>query len=344
MRFKALQCLTQFSRTPKILWAIIASALLTTPSYALEHKQFCIYDPVGSNGPSMTFLADLVPKGISWGLDIELKAYTDEKVASNDFKAGQCDVVFLTGILTRQYVPFGSTLNAIGGIVSDEGVNRILKAIANPKAGKLLTQGNYEIVGSFPVGGVYVFVNDRNIDTLEEFSGKKVSILNDDPQIMKLAQMAGASPVGTSLATFSGQFNNGNIDLLPMVPIGYNVFELYHGLGENGGIIDEKLLYGMMQLVSHRDRFQEDFGQQMREYILSRLNDIHKLARDAKAEIPSHYWIKTSPKTKAEFNKFKREIRLAMREEGVHHPKALKLLWKVRCSEDPTNPECAAPE
>lgn len=328
----------------RVLLVSLAVVSIASTAHALEKKSFCIYDPVGSNGPSMTFLADLVPKAITWGLDVSLKPYTDEKVASNDFKAGMCDVVFLTGILTRQYVPFGSTLNAIGGIVSDEGVNRVLKAITHPKAGALLSNGNYEIVGSFPVGGVYVFVNDRNIDTLEEFSGKKVSILNDDPQILKFAQMAGASPVGTSLATFAGQFNNGNIDLLPMVPIGYNVFELYHGLGKEGGIIDEKLLYGMMQLVSHRDRFSDEFGQTMREYILSRLNDIHKLAHDAKAEIPAHYWIKTTDKTRAELDKFKREIRLAMREEGVHHPKALKLLWKIRCSEDPSHSECAQSE
>lgn len=292
----------------------------------------------------MTLLGDIIPKAVSWGLNVELKAYTDEKVASNDFKAGQCDVVFLTGILTSDYVPFGSTLNAIGGIISEQGVNRVMKAITNPKAGKLLTNGNYEIVGSFPVGAVYVFVNDRRIDTIEEFGGKKISVLNNDPQILKLAQMAAASPVGTSLATFSGQFNNGNIDLLPMVPIGYNVFELYHGLGENGGIIDEKLLYGMMQLVSHRDRFSYDFGQKMREYFLTRLNDIHKLARDAKAEIPSKYWIKTNTETKAKFDKFKQEIRIAMRDAGIHHPKALRLLWKVRCSERPTDKECAEPE
>lgn len=331
------------------LLALIPIALLSlflpiSKAFALEDKTFCIYDPVGKNGPSMTFLADLVPKGITWGLNIEMKAYTDEKVASSDFKAGQCDVVFLTGILTRHYVPFGSTLNAVGGIISEEGINRVLKSLTHPKAGELLSHGNYEIVGSFPVGGVYVFVNDRNIDTVEEFSGKKVSILNDDPQIMKFAQMAGASPVGTSLATFSGQFNNGNIDLLPMVPIGYNVFELYHGLGDKGGIIDEKLFYGMMQLVSHKDRFSPDFGQKVRDYILSRVNDVHKLQRDSKAEIPSHYWIKTNEPTKAAFKKFKQDIRLALRDEGVHHPKALRLLWKIRCSEDPTNPECITPE
>jgi len=82
----------------------------------------------------------------------------------------------------------------------------------------------------------------------------------------------------------------------------------------------------------------------MRDYILSKLVDIHKLARDSKAEIPAHYWIKTSPETKNTLDKFKREIRLALRDEGIHDSKALKLLWKIRCSEDPSRSECSAPE
>lgn len=322
----------------------LALVMASSSAFALEKKKFCMYDPVGANGPAMTFFSDLKAKGIGWGMDIELQAYTDEKVASNDFKAGVCDVVFLTAILSRPYVPFGGTLDAIGGIVSEEGLNRVLKAITNPKAGKLLTNGNYEVVGTLPVGSVYLFVNDRNIDSVPDFSGKKISVLNEDPQSLKFANLAGASPVGTSLATFSGQFNNGNIDILPMVALGYNVFELYHGLGEKGGIIDEKLLYGMMQLVSHKDRFNDDFGQTMREYILGRLPDIHKMVKDAEAEIPAKYWIKTNPETKAAIEKFKKDIRLALRDEGVHDKKALKLLWKIRCSEDATRAECSAPE
>jgi hypothetical protein len=100
----------------------------------------------------------------------------------------------------------------------------------------------------------------------------------------------------------------------------------------------------MMQLISHRDRFGDDFGQQMREYILSRLADIHKLAQDSHAEIPAKYWIETTPETKAAFDKFKLDIRLALRDEGVLDKRALKLLWKIRCSEDATRAECAAPE
>ncbi len=328
----------------RIFLALLTVAISSTASAALEKKKFCMYDPVGKNGPAMTFFVDLKAKAIPWGYDIDLHAYTDEKVASSDFKAGQCDGVFLTAILSSPYVPFGGTLDAIGGINNEKQLGIVLKALTNPKVGAMLTNGNYEMVGTLPVGSVYLFVNDRKIDSVEDFSGKKISVLNEDPQSMKLANLVGASPVGTSLTTFSGQFNNGNIDILPMVALGYNVFELYHGLGDKGGIIDEKLLYGMMQLITHKDRFDGEFGQKMREYILTRIPDINKMVKDAEEEIPSKYWIKTDAKTKDEITKFKREIRMALKAEGVHDAKALKMLWKIRCSANPENAECSTPE
>lgn len=325
----------------RFLISLMLVAVSSTAA-ALEKKKFCLYDPVGKNGPAISFFSDLTAKGIGWGIDIEIVAYTDEKVASNDFKAGLCDVVFLTAILSRPYVPFGGTLDALGGIIDEEGLARVLKTLTNPQLAPFLTNGNYEVVGTLPVGAVYLFVNDRNIDTVAEFSGKKVSVLNEDPQSHKFADMAGASPVGTSLATFSGQFNNGNIDILPMVALGYNVFELYHGLGEKGGIIQEKLLYGMMQMISHKDRFSDTFGQEMREYILNRLPDINKMVVDAETEIPAKYWIKVNDETKASLEKFRGDIRRSLRDEGVLDPKALGLLWKIRCSVDPSRSECAA--
>jgi len=318
--------------------------LLSTASFALEKKTICTWDPVGKNGPVMTFYSDLKPKAISWGLDLDFIAYTDEKVAANDFKAGVCDGAHLTAILSRQFVPFAGTLDAIGGITSDEGLGKILATLANPKAEKIMTNGAYEAVAAWPVGSMFAFVNDKNINTVADFSGKKISVLNEDPQTHKLANMAGASPVGTSLATFSGQFNNGNIDILFMPALAYNTFELYHGLGDKGGILDYKLYYGMLQTITRKDSFPADFGNKMRKYVVGRLKDINKLVSDAEKEIPAKYWIKTSDETKSELVKFSREIRLALKAEGKMDPKALKLLWAIRCKENAAASECATPE
>lgn len=330
--------------TPQKIFFAVLILLYSTVSSALEKKSICTWDPVGKNGPVMTFYSDLKPKAIAWGLDIDFIAYTDEKVAANDFKAGVCDGVLVTAILGRQFVPFAGTLDAIGGITTDEGLGKILATLANPKAGKLMVNGPYETVASFPVGTLFAFVNDRNIDTVAEFSGKKISVLNEDPQTHKLSDMAGASPVGTSLATFSGQFNNGNIDILFMPALAYNTFELYHGLGEKGGILDYRLFYGMLQTITKKDQWPEDFGNKMRKYVVSRLGYINKMVKDAEDEIPAKYWIQTSDKTKAELKKFSRDIRLALKEEGKMDPKALKLLWKIRCAGDPSASECATPE
>jgi hypothetical protein len=311
---------------------------------AIESKKICTWDPVGKNGPVMEFYSGLKPKAISWGLDIELVAYTDEKVAANDFKAGICEAVHLSAILSRQFVPFAGTLDAIGGIVSDEGLAKVIATMASPNAGKILSHGPYEAVASFPVGAMFTFVSDKNINSVAKFSGKKISVLNEDPQAHKLSNLVGASPVGTSLATFSGQFNNGNIDILFMPALAYNTFELYHGLGDKGGILDHRMYYGMLQTITKKAEFPEDFGQKMRSYVISRLKDINKLVADAEAEIPSKYWIKTSDQTKAELIKLSRDVRLALKAEGTMDPKALRLLWKIRCSDNPTASECATPE
>jgi hypothetical protein len=330
--------------TPQKIFFAVLILLYSTVSLALEKKSICTWDPVGKNGPVMTFYSDLKPKAIAWGLDIEFIAYTDEKVAANDFKAGVCDGVLVTAILGRQFVPFAGTLDAIGGITTDEGLGKILATLANPKAGKLMVNGPYETVATFPVGTLFAFVNDRNIDTVAEFSGKKISVLNEDPQTLKLAEMAGASPVGTSLATFSGQFNNGNIDILFMPALAYNTFELYNGLGDKGGILDYRLFYGMLQTITKKAEWPADFGDKMRKYVVQRLSYINKMVKDAEDEIPAKYWIPTSDETKAELKKFSRDIRLALKEEGKMDPKALKLLWKIRCAGDPSQSECSTPE
>ena len=79
-------------------------------------------------------------------------------------------------------------------------------------------------------------------------------------------------------------------------------------------------------------------------YVVSRLSEIHKMVKDAEQEIPGKYWIKTDEKTQMEFDTFSRDIRLALKSENTFDSKALRILWKIRCSEDPGRAECGTPE
>lgn len=325
-----------------ILFCLVA--ILATPLQAIERRTFCVWDPVGRNGPVMSFYSDVIPKAQAWGVSIRFEAYTDEKVAAAEFKAGKCEAVLLSAIMSRQFVKFGGTMDAIGAINSEKGLELALATLARPRAGKLMTQGKYEVIATFPVGSMYAFVRDRSINSIEGFAGKRISVLNNDPQAMKFAKLAGATPVGTTLSTFAAQFNNGNIDILLMPALAYNTFELYHGLGEKGGIIDYRMYYGMLQTIARKDMFPDDFGYNMRKYILSRLQAIYKMVRDAEEEIPSKYWIDISQFTKDDIDHFSKRVRVALKDDNVNHPTALKLLWKIRCRLDRSRGECARPE
>lgn len=342
----------------KVYNVLIALVLIlaSTSAYSLEKKTFCIWDPVGRNGPVMSFYSDLIPKAQSWGLSIRFVAYTDEKVAASEFKAGRCEAVLLSAILSRQFVKFGGTMDAIGAITSQKGLELALGTLARPRAGKLMTQGNYEVVATFPVGSMFAFVNDRSIESIDDFAGKKLAILNGDPQAKKFADLAGASPFNVSLTTFAGQFNNGNVDILLMPALAYNTFELYNGLGDKGGIIDYRLYYGMLQTIAKRDQFPEvcsrnrktrkrecvSFGHKMRNYILTRMDDMERMVKDAENEIPQNYWIEISQFTKDDIDHFSKRVRMALKADKVNHPTALKLLWKIRCRLDRSRGECAA--
>jgi hypothetical protein len=323
---------------------LMISALVSTSALALERKTFCVWDPVGRNGPIMSFYSDVIPKAQSWGVSIKFVSYTDEKVAAADFKAKKCEAVLLSAILSRQFVKFGGTMDAIGAINSEKGLELALATLARPRAGKLMTQGKYEVIATFPVGSMYAFVNDRKIDSIDAFAGRRISVLNNDPQAMKFARLAGATPVGTTLSTFAAQFNNGNVDILLMPALAYNTFELYHGLGEKGGIINYRMYYGLLQTIARKSEFPPDFGYNMRRYILGRLEAINKLVSDAEEEIPSKYWIEVSQFTQDDIDHFSKRVRVALKEDKVNHPTALKLLWKIRCRLDRSRGECARPE
>jgi hypothetical protein len=48
--------------------------------------------------------------------------------------------------------------------------------------------------------------------------------------------------------------------------------------------------------------------------------------------------------TQMEYQNLSKEIRLVLRDEKAYDPKAISLLWKIRCKFNPSNTECSSPE
>ena len=331
-----------------LLSSITLAFLMLISSYShgnsLTPVRFCIWDPVGSSGPFIAFLKETKLKAISWGVDLELDAYTDEKVAFNNFKSEICDAVFLTNLLARELVPFTGAFGAPGAIRSIEELKTLSATLNSPKANSLVSNGKYEVSGLFPVGEIYTFVNDKSDVSISSISGKKVSILNGDVASTRFSKVVGASPVHTSMATWGGQFNNGNVDVMFAPALAYNTFELYKGLGETGGIIDFNILYAVMQMVVNTQKVPSSFASNMRQHALTRFNELENTVKQARSEIPDKYWVKLDADTLEEYESLSKKIRLDLRDEQAFEPKAITLLWKIRCKFDRAHTECATPE
>ncbi len=305
-------------------------------------KKMCVFDLLGANGPSYTQMKDYKTVALAWGVELDLKPYTSERVAAEDFKAGLCDAVSFTGIRARQFNAFTGSLDAIGAMPSYEHLKSVISTISSKKAAKLMITDPYEVVGVFPGGAAYMFVNDRAIDTVGELAGKRIAILDSDPAQVEMVSFVGASPVGTSIANMFSKFNNGSVDVTYGPAIVYEAMELYKGLEPNGGVIDFSLVQLTIQIVVRQSEFPEGFGQQSREYALGQFDSVVALINKYESKIPKKLWITLPEVDKEGYLEVFRQSRLRLREKGIYNAKTLKLMRMVRCKKDPQQAECTA--
>lgn len=307
---------------------------------ALEKRTFCVYDPLGANGSIYGMTKDYSTIALEWGVDFHLRAYTDEKIAVDDFKAEQCDAVLMTGARARPFNKFTATVEAIGGVPSDDVMRNLVNTIASPKAAKFMTEGRYEVAGILPAGPIYLFLRDRTVDSVEELSGKRIATIEYDEPSMKLVNHVGASVVPSNSANFSGKFNNGSVDAAYAPAVAYKPLEMYKGLGDKGGILRFNLAYLDFQLILHKDRFPADFGQKSRVKIASVFDRMREYIDKDTAEIDQKYWVDLSQDDHDKYNQMLRNVRISLRDEGVYDGNMLRLMRKLRCAETPAAAEC----
>lgn len=307
----------------------------------LPKRSFCIFDPVGANGPLFSVMSSAKPAALEWGVDLQLRAYTDEKIASEEFKAGQCDSVLLTGTRAREFNKFTGSLEAMGAIPGEREMRMLLQTLSQPAADKLLRNGDYTVAGILPAGPIYLFMRDRSVDTVEELQGKKIGTQDYDNAAVTMVRHVGASVVGVNAANFAGKFNNGSIDIAYAPAVAYAPMELYKGVTPNGSVYDYKLAQMNFQILIHADRFPEGYADSVWGYAMDRIDDAYKLINEAEAGIPEKYWVHPSPEQVSDYDKMLREVRLDLRDVGTYDATALRLMRAVRCKTDPTRAECA---
>lgn len=333
----------------QVVLAVALCASLLLPSLTLAQTQdellersFCVFDPVGANGPLFAITKTFQPVAMKKGIKLNLRAYTDEKVAAEDFKAGQCDAVLLTGTRAREFNKFTGSLEAMGAVPGEEEMRLLYNTLSQPKARPLLIDGPYEVAGVFPGGAVYLFTRDRTIDSVEKLQGKRVATLDFDEASVRMVRYVGASVVGSNSANFAGKFNNGSVDLAYAPAVAYQPLELYKGVNPNGAVLKYALAYMNFQVIIHRDRFPEEAGQMVRDEAIKRMGEAYDIIAEAEAGIPKDAWMILPQEDTAEYDKMLRKVRLSLLDDGVYDERALKLMKAIRCRVDATRSECGA--
>ncbi|MBL4865504.1 MAG: hypothetical protein JKY67_03915 [Pseudomonadales bacterium] len=319
-----------------VVFALVSSIAIAVP------KTICVFDPIGSNGPLYAELKDYATAAIGWGVEFKMKPYTDERIASEDFKSGLCDAVSVTGIRGRQFNPFVGSIDSVGALPSYDLLRDTVKTLSSTKAARLMNVGDYEVVGIFPGGAVYLFVNDRSINNVASMSGKKIAILDYDAAQIEIVKKVGASSVGSSLANMYSKFNNGSVDIVYGPGIMYEAMELYKGMEPDGGIIRFALAQLTIQVLIKSADFPEGYGQQSRDYVLSRFDHGVKILVDAENKIPATWWYDIEATDISNYIELFRNIRISLRDAGIYDPKMMTVLRKIRCRKDPEKSECTA--
>jgi hypothetical protein len=322
-------------------------ATLVTPALAkaeteILERSFCVFDPVGANGPLFAITKEFQPVAMQRGIRLNLRAYTDEKVAAEDFKAGQCDAVLLTGTRAREFNKFTGSLEAMGAVPGEQEMRLLYNTLSQPQARQFLVEGPYEVAGVFPGGAIYLHTRDRNVDSVEKLQGKRIATLDYDSASVRMVRHVGASVVGSNSANFAGKFNNGSVDLAYAPAVAYQPLELYKGVNTKGGVFKYALGYMNFQVIIHRDRFPDDAGQMVRDESIKRIDQAYEIIAEAEAGIPAEVWMHPPQEDVAEYDRMLRQVRLSLLEDGVYDERAIKLMRAIRCRVDGSRSECAS--
>ncbi|XID74907.1 putative solute-binding protein [Alkanindiges sp. WGS2144] len=324
----------------KIALAMAAASAFTLSNSA-QAQTFCVFDLLGAAGDSYALMKDYALAAKGWGANVELKPYTDERVAAEDFKAGKCDGVSLTGMRGRQFNSFTGSIDAIGAIPTAKVAQSVMQLMASPKLSKNMVNGSYEVVGVVPLGAAYLFVNDRSMNTIAKAAGKKVAVLDYDKAQAKMVQQIGAQPVSSDVTNFGSKFNNGQVDIIGAPAIAFKPLELHKGLGSKGAIVRFPVLQVTGNVIIRKDKFPADYSQKSRTWIASQLPRMMSLLNKQEAGIPAKYWMDIPANDKIGYIKLMRESRIALTKEGLYNKSMMSLLKRARCQAEPSSFECA---
>ncbi|MCK0538721.1 putative solute-binding protein [Alcanivorax quisquiliarum] len=330
----------------KLIAAAATSLLLglSAPALAAEKRTLCVFDIIGTSGDMYNIMRDYRTAAIDHGYDLTLRVYTDENIAAEDLKAGQCDAAAITGLRGRQFNNYTGSLDSIGAVPSYEALRTVVQVLAseNPRITPNLRSGPYEVMGIAPMGAAYLFVKDQGINNVNALAGKSIAVMEYDVAQGRMAASVGMSPVMSDITNFAGRFNNHSVDICFAPVMAYSALELYKGMEPNGGIIDYVLGQLTLQVIARHDSFDSDFAAWSRSYFFETVFDrAMRVIQSANNEIDKKWWIEISDEDTERYDEMMRDARIDLTNQGVYNKDMMSLLRNIRCRMDASRAECS---
>lgn len=329
----------------KICFAVTAMSALGLSTAAQAAVDICVFDLLGKSGESYQMAQEWALAAKGWGAEINLVPRQDEAVADNDFKAGKCDGVFMTAMRARQYNKFVGSIDSLGGIPNNNIAQKAISfALDSRNAAKMVSNlggKKYEIAGIAPLGSAFIFVRDKNINSIEKAAGKKFAVLSYDAAQRIMVQRVGAQAVPSDVSNFVAKFNNGQVDMVGAPAYAYKPLEIYKGLGNNGGMFNFPVLQVTADLVIRPEKMPAGFGQKSRDWFVKNLPKSFSMINRLENSIPSKYKMNLGAEEKLKYQKLLRDGRMELTKQGVYDAGMMSVLKKARCSVDKANFECA---
>ncbi len=302
----------------------------------------CAFTFMGEGGPEHQALLDYQTAALSWGVKLTLKPYINEKIVVEELKSGVCDIANMSSIQARNFNKFTGTIDAPAALPTYDHLKTLLETLAKPSAAKYMKVGDYEVVGIQPAGEIFMFVNDKKIQSLSAMAGKRIAILDSMPEMRQLVLDLGMTPVSSTMTNMFQKFNNGATDITAGPAIVFELMELHKGLEPNGGILKKPLLQGNNQFIARASKLPEGFAQKSREYFINGFDKNLTMIRNAEDKIPQNLWIPLPDASKDDYDTQTRKIRLTFKEQNVYDSNMLTLMRKVRCQYEATLAECTS--
>lgn len=302
-------------------------------------RSFCVWDPLGQNGPIYATVDDQKLRSLHYGLALDVRAYQDESRLLSDLKSGECQAALMRGNRTHEFNRFVATLDAPGAVPDVEHFRTLSQAMASPKMAQRMEQGDYVVAGIAYLGDSYFVRQSRSRAGFSELQQQRLATVDHEPALKAIVKAINPNSLVLSANEMAQRFVKGELDAILVPAVIYHAF-IAGQLNTQVQIMNMPQSLSTIQLIARRDAFPTSLAQILREDFLFKFDFYVKRVKDEERNVLADYWQQIPNTEQKRRAKQLQQLRLTLRDEGLYDPTMLRIMRKVRCKLDPTNSEC----